>query len=182
MLLLGLLYDLPSPADRLTVLREASRVVRPGGVVYGAAMSRWAARLDGMISERMDERGPQMLDLMPRLRNRRRPITCQRWLHGLRARPQATRRGAGRRRAGGHRSGECRGRRVPHPRPHRAGGRRPSTRSDPGRPGGSRHTNRGPRPSAPVQGPPHDRREVLHVGRAQHREVVTEHGVVFQVR
>ncbi len=48
--------------------------------------------------------------------------------------------------------------------------------------GVSRHTNRGPRPSAPVQGPPHDRREVLHVGRAQHREVVTEHGVVFQVR
>jgi SAM-dependent methyltransferase len=46
-LLLGPLYHLPEPADRLTAWREAARVVRPGGLVVGAVISRFASFLDG---------------------------------------------------------------------------------------------------------------------------------------
>ncbi len=63
-LLLGPLYHLPSENDRLAALREARRVVRPGGAVYVAAISRWAPRLDGLRREWMYERGPQTLDLI----------------------------------------------------------------------------------------------------------------------
>lgn len=48
-LLLGPLYHLSKREDRLTALREARRVVRPGGVVFAAAISRWAVRLDGSL-------------------------------------------------------------------------------------------------------------------------------------
>ncbi|WP_051167821.1 bifunctional 2-polyprenyl-6-hydroxyphenol methylase/3-demethylubiquinol 3-O-methyltransferase UbiG [Actinoplanes sp. N902-109] len=47
-LLLGPLYHLRERADRLTAWREALRVVRPGGVVVGAAISRYAALFDGL--------------------------------------------------------------------------------------------------------------------------------------
>jgi ubiquinone/menaquinone biosynthesis C-methylase UbiE len=47
-LLLGPLYHLTSRADRLLALREAFRVLRPGGVVAGAAICRYAAALDGV--------------------------------------------------------------------------------------------------------------------------------------
>jgi ubiquinone/menaquinone biosynthesis C-methylase UbiE len=48
-LLLGPLYHLPERADRLTALREAWRVVRPGGRVAVAAISRFASLLDGFF-------------------------------------------------------------------------------------------------------------------------------------
>ena len=41
MLLLGPLYHLPDPDDRAQALAEASRVLRPAGVVVVAALSRW---------------------------------------------------------------------------------------------------------------------------------------------
>ena len=47
MLLLGPLYHLPVAADRLAAWREAARVVRHGGVVIGAVISRFASFLDG---------------------------------------------------------------------------------------------------------------------------------------
>jgi SAM-dependent methyltransferase len=47
-LLLGPLYHLPDRADRLKVLSEARRVCRPGGVIIGAAISRFASILDGL--------------------------------------------------------------------------------------------------------------------------------------
>lgn len=47
-LLLGPLYHLPERADRLAALREARRVVRPGGLVAAAAISRFASAFDGM--------------------------------------------------------------------------------------------------------------------------------------
>ncbi len=53
-LLLGPLYHLDAE-DRLQALREAGRVVRPGGPVFGAAISRWAARLDGLLRQRLYE-------------------------------------------------------------------------------------------------------------------------------
>jgi SAM-dependent methyltransferase len=63
-LLLGPLYHLPEQADRLQVLREARRIVQPGGAVFAAAISRWAARFDGILRERIYERGAEMLELI----------------------------------------------------------------------------------------------------------------------
>lgn len=47
-LLLGPLYHLTDRADRLQALHEARRVVRPGGPVFVAAISRFASLLDGL--------------------------------------------------------------------------------------------------------------------------------------
>jgi ubiquinone/menaquinone biosynthesis C-methylase UbiE len=47
-LLLGPLYHLPDRDDRLTALREAHRVVCPGGFVWGAAISRFASFFDSL--------------------------------------------------------------------------------------------------------------------------------------
>jgi SAM-dependent methyltransferase len=63
-LLLGPLYHLARRAERLQALREARRVVRPGGPVFGAAISRWAARYDGVLRLRLYERVPDMLEAM----------------------------------------------------------------------------------------------------------------------
>jgi SAM-dependent methyltransferase len=57
-LLLGPLYHLPRRAARVQALREARRIVRPGGAVFGAVISRWAARLDGMLRARMYAKYP----------------------------------------------------------------------------------------------------------------------------
>lgn len=48
-LLLGPLYHLIEREDRLRVLREAHRVLRPGGFVAAAAISRFASLLDGLL-------------------------------------------------------------------------------------------------------------------------------------
>jgi SAM-dependent methyltransferase len=44
-LLLGPLYHLRERADRIRALTEARRVVRPGGSVFVAAVSRWVTRI-----------------------------------------------------------------------------------------------------------------------------------------
>ena len=51
MFLLSPIYQLPDEADRRLVFDEAARVVRPGGPVYVAAISRWAARIHGLLME-----------------------------------------------------------------------------------------------------------------------------------
>jgi ubiquinone/menaquinone biosynthesis C-methylase UbiE len=48
-LLLGPLYHLTSREDRLQALGEAHRVVRPGGVVAAAAISRFASTYEGLL-------------------------------------------------------------------------------------------------------------------------------------
>jgi ubiquinone/menaquinone biosynthesis C-methylase UbiE len=47
-LLFGPLYHLTDRADRIRALREAMRVVRPGGLVAVAAISRFASLFDGL--------------------------------------------------------------------------------------------------------------------------------------
>jgi len=47
-LLLGPLYHLTDRADRVVALREMARVVRPGGVIAVAAISRFASLFDGL--------------------------------------------------------------------------------------------------------------------------------------
>jgi ubiquinone/menaquinone biosynthesis C-methylase UbiE len=54
-LLLGPLYHLPSREDRLLALREAFRVLRPGGYVAVAAISRFASLFDGFFRGFMDD-------------------------------------------------------------------------------------------------------------------------------
>ena len=57
-LLLGPLYHLDRRRDRMQALAEAQRVVRPGGPVFVAAISRWAARMDGILRLRLYEAIP----------------------------------------------------------------------------------------------------------------------------
>jgi SAM-dependent methyltransferase len=52
-LLLGPLYHLIDRTERVRALRECARIVRPGGPVFAAAVSRWASRIDGMLRERI---------------------------------------------------------------------------------------------------------------------------------
>jgi len=47
-LLLGPLYHLTHPADRIRAWTEARRVVRTGGFVFAAAISRFASLFDGL--------------------------------------------------------------------------------------------------------------------------------------
>jgi SAM-dependent methyltransferase len=47
-LVLGPLYHLTERGDRLAALGEARRVLRPGGVVFAAGISRFASLLDGL--------------------------------------------------------------------------------------------------------------------------------------
>lgn len=47
-LLLGPLYHLIDREDRLACLREARRVLRPGGLVWGAGISRFASLFDSL--------------------------------------------------------------------------------------------------------------------------------------
>jgi SAM-dependent methyltransferase len=62
-LLLGPLYHLIQRTGRVRALREAARVVRPGGPVFAAAIARWAARIDGMLRERSYRAYPATFDI-----------------------------------------------------------------------------------------------------------------------
>ena len=64
-LLLGPLYHLRRRQERLGALREAWRVVSPGGPVFVAAISRWAPRLDGELRARLYESLPAIRELTP---------------------------------------------------------------------------------------------------------------------
>lgn len=50
-LMLGPLYHLTDGADRARALREAARVLKPGGWLFAAAISRWASALDGLARD-----------------------------------------------------------------------------------------------------------------------------------
>jgi SAM-dependent methyltransferase len=59
-LLLGPLYHLTERSDRLQALREAGRVVKPGGPIYVSAISRWAPRLHGEVADGLGQRFPDI--------------------------------------------------------------------------------------------------------------------------
>lgn len=61
-LLLGPLYHLTDREDRLQALREAHRILRPGGVILSAAISRFASNHDGLVRELF--RDPAFLDIV----------------------------------------------------------------------------------------------------------------------
>jgi SAM-dependent methyltransferase len=63
-LLLGPLYHLTDRNDRLAALTEARRIVRPRGVVFAAAISRWVARLGGIVALRLYEEFPELRELV----------------------------------------------------------------------------------------------------------------------
>ncbi|SDY57952.1 Methyltransferase domain-containing protein [Asanoa ishikariensis] len=54
-LLFGPLYHLLSRTDRVLAWREAARVTRPGGVVVGATISRFASFFDGFVNDRFGD-------------------------------------------------------------------------------------------------------------------------------
>jgi ubiquinone/menaquinone biosynthesis C-methylase UbiE len=54
-LLFGPLYHLTEREDRLRALREARRVLRPGGVVLAAGISRFASAFDGLWRDFLDD-------------------------------------------------------------------------------------------------------------------------------
>ncbi|HEX6934626.1 MAG TPA: class I SAM-dependent methyltransferase [Streptosporangiaceae bacterium] len=64
-LLLGPLYHLGRRADRVRALTEARRVVRCGGPVFVAAISRWAPRMDGILRLRLYEALPGVEGELP---------------------------------------------------------------------------------------------------------------------
>jgi 2-polyprenyl-3-methyl-5-hydroxy-6-metoxy-1,4-benzoquinol methylase len=61
-LLLGPLYHLTDRADRVLALREAHRVLRPGGLVAAAAISRFASLLDGLYAGYLSD--PKMREVI----------------------------------------------------------------------------------------------------------------------
>ena len=54
-LLFGPLYHLTERVDRLTTLREAQRVLRPGGVLLAVGIARLASLLDGLRQGFLDD-------------------------------------------------------------------------------------------------------------------------------
>jgi SAM-dependent methyltransferase len=54
-LLMGPLYHLTERADRLTALREAKRVARPGGVIFAVVISRFGSLLDALRQGILDD-------------------------------------------------------------------------------------------------------------------------------
>jgi len=54
-LLLGPLYHLTDKADRAGALTEANRVLKRGGWLFGAVISRWASALDGLSRDLLQD-------------------------------------------------------------------------------------------------------------------------------
>jgi SAM-dependent methyltransferase len=54
-LLLGPLYHLTDSADRSRAVSEAARVLKRGGWLFAAAISRWASALDGLARDLLED-------------------------------------------------------------------------------------------------------------------------------
>jgi SAM-dependent methyltransferase len=60
-LLLGPIYHLAAHDDRIVALREARRIARRGAPIYVAAITPWAARLDGILIKHFHVEHPDLL-------------------------------------------------------------------------------------------------------------------------
>ena len=63
-LLMGPLYHLPEPEQRLAALLEAHRVLKPGGILVAKAINRFASLLDGICRGFVDD--PEFVDIILR--------------------------------------------------------------------------------------------------------------------
>jgi ubiquinone/menaquinone biosynthesis C-methylase UbiE len=63
-LLMGPLYHLTERSERLAALREAHRVLRPGGVIVAAAISRFASLMAGLTEGHIDD--PEFVRILER--------------------------------------------------------------------------------------------------------------------
>jgi SAM-dependent methyltransferase len=63
-LLLGPLYHLIDAGERLRALEEAHRVLVAGGLLFAAAISRFASALDGLARDRFDD--PEFVRIVER--------------------------------------------------------------------------------------------------------------------
>ncbi|MGH7598195.1 MAG: class I SAM-dependent methyltransferase [bacterium] len=63
-LMLGPLYHLLEPKDRRAALQEAHRVLRQGGSLFAAVISRFASALDGLFQGLLDD--PQFAQIVER--------------------------------------------------------------------------------------------------------------------
>lgn len=61
-LLLGPLYHLADDDDRAQAVAEAARITKPGGWIYGAAIGRWAARIQAILNDREFDERPAVLE------------------------------------------------------------------------------------------------------------------------
>jgi SAM-dependent methyltransferase len=64
-LLLGPLYHLRKRTARIRAITEARRVVRPGGPVFAAAISRWAPRILAELRTPADRHSPRLREIIP---------------------------------------------------------------------------------------------------------------------
>ena len=63
-LMFGPLYHLTDRVDRVRALGEAHRILRPGGLVLAAAISRFASLLDGLVQRFLDD--PEFVRIVQR--------------------------------------------------------------------------------------------------------------------
>ncbi len=77
---MGPLYHLTERADRILAWSEAARVVRPGGVVAAAAISRFASLIDGLSGMHLVQPAFQaIVDTDIRTGQHRNPERRHRW-------------------------------------------------------------------------------------------------------
>ena len=63
-LLLGPLYHLTDRSERMRAVREARRILKPGGILFAAAISRFASLIDGVATGAFSD--PQFRDIVAR--------------------------------------------------------------------------------------------------------------------